>query len=200
MKRKENSLFGNRLFLVGIFALLVFGISAGYSALKTTLSINGSTTISKVGWDIHFENLDVATGSATGTAAIDPTDKTKITYTITLAQPGDFYEFETDIRNAGTLNAILQSIEETNTLTDEQKEYITYSYSYTTPVAAYIAEPFTAVTDTVSGIPAKNDLLDAKKVARLKVRIDFSDDITPAQLPTEDSVVSFTYKLNYAQN
>ena len=52
-------------FAVPLLLLLVISISIGYAALSTTLNINGTSTIKKQTWSVHFDTLTVTSGSAT---------------------------------------------------------------------------------------------------------------------------------------
>lgn len=168
-----------KFFLIGLFILLVAGVSIGYAALQTTLSINGTTTINKVGWDIHFENIVVAEGAAeNGSAIINANDNTEVTYNVTLGEPGDFYEFSVDIKNAGTLPAKLESIVNPG-LTEEEELYANY---------------------TVTGMPAVNSVLAAGESKTVTIRVEFDPDIEPEDLPTENKILTKTIKFNYVQN
>ena len=51
MKKDNRSLY-----LTAILAVLIL-IGIGYAALTTTLNITGTTTIKKITWDVHFENI-----------------------------------------------------------------------------------------------------------------------------------------------
>ena len=90
--------------------------------------LQGSTNIKDNTWNIHFENLNVTSGSVSATT---PTisNGTNITYTVTLDKPGDYYEFSVDVKNAGSIDAMISGISNTG-LTSEQKKYMTYSATY----------------------------------------------------------------------
>lgn len=180
MKRENNN---KKRYGVLILLLLVVGISIGYAALTTTLNINGTTTIGKASWDIHFENLQVTDGSVTATtaAAID-TAKTTIDYEITLTQPGDFYEFTVDVVNGGTLDAELSAIPEILGLSDEQDVYVNYTVTYADD------------TELAAG-----DEVAASSSSTYKVRVEYDTNITAEQLPTEDQTISLTFSANYIQ-
>lgn len=177
--RREKRFFSKKFLLIGLFILLIAGISIGYAALQTTLSINGTTKINKVGWDIHFENIQVVEDSVNnGSAIINANDSTEVTYNVTLSEPGDFYEFSVDIKNAGTLPARLASITNPG-LTDEEDVYANY---------------------TVTGLPAVDSVLEAGASKTITIRVEFDYDINPEDLPTEDKILTKTIKLNYVQN
>ena len=185
--KKKNSFLRKRYFVIALFLILLAGITLGYSALQTTLSINGTTNIDAVNWDIHFENLAVTSGSvAIGTgnsaAAIDANDPTKITYNITLKNPGDFYEFTVDVKNAGTIDAKLNNIVKTS-LTPAQDAYTNYTVKYTDET-----------------IPAIGNQLAHGASKKLLVRIEFDTNIEPTDLPTEGATFDLEYKLTYVQD
>ena len=185
--RDNKNIFLKKTFLIPIFLLLLLGVSLGYAALQTTLTINGNTKITKTEWIVHFKNLQVTSGSylneGANTAVIDSSDDTKITYTVTLKQPGDFYEFSFDIVNDGTLSAKLDDIRETG-LTKAEIDSIPY------------------LDYEVVGMPSENDVLDIgndnKKT--VTIRVEYPLDITAADLPSSDFTFTKTIELDYVQN
>ncbi|MBR3117012.1 MAG: hypothetical protein IKF36_03960 [Bacilli bacterium] len=186
MREKKNILL-NKKFLIPVFLLLLVGVSLGYSALQTTLQINGNTKISKTEWIVHFSNIQVTEGSylnsGNNTAVIDANDDTKVTYTVTLNAPGDFYEFTVDIVNEGTLPAKLDAIRETG-LTPAQIAEIPYlDYS-------------------VTGMPSVGDVLNvgAANKNTVTIRVEYPLDITAQELPGSDYTFTKTIELDYVQN
>lgn len=181
--KRDSVILRKRNIFIALFLLLIVGISFGYARLETTLSITGDTKISKVGWLVHFKNIQVTEGSyqnnGANSAVIVDSDDTKVTYTVTLAQPGDFYEFTVDIVNDGTLDAKLNARRETGTdVTDVP--FVEYS---------------------VDGLPALDSILkpgaDNKKTVR--IRVDYPEDINPTDLPAEDFTFTKTIELDYVQ-
>ena len=49
-----------------IIILLVMSMGIGYAFLTTTLTIDGVSDIDSSSWDVHFENVQVQSGSVTG--------------------------------------------------------------------------------------------------------------------------------------
>ena len=171
-------------FSIAIIVLLIIGISIGYAALSASLNIIGGSKIKKSSWDIHFKNLHVKEGSveATSPAVIKP-NKMDINYDITLAKPGDFYEFTVNVVNDGTIDAKLSADPTLSGLTPEQKVYANYTVTYNDGTKV-----------------SKGDKLKADTSKTLKVRVEYKKDITPEQLPSESQEVTLTFAMNYIQD
>lgn len=170
-----------------VLLVLLLTITIGYSLLSTTLNINGTTTISKPTWDIHFANVQVTSGSQTtgSTAPVIATTGTNagllITYSPRLNQPGDFYEFTADIVNAGSINAVLGSIT-LGGVSAAQDVYTNYTVKYSNGTAI-----------------AANDTLNAGVTRTIRVRVEFDSNITQAQLPSSAQTLNLTCALVYNQ-
>ena len=171
-----------------LFILLV-SISMGYALLRTNLTINGTSKIKGNNWDIHFENLVVSTGSVElstddAAAVIDTTSKTDITYTVTLSEPGDYYEFTVDAVNAGSIDGMVESV--TSKLNDAVittlPAYLDYSVSY---------------SDGVEILP--NQYLKAGETETYKVRIEFKKDISSSDLPSTVQTLTLDFGVVYIQ-
>lgn len=180
MKSQNNKHTG---YMVAILLLLVVGVGIGYAALTTTLSINGTSGIGKVTWDVHFENVAITSGSATATrpAAVD-SNTTTVTYEVPLATPGQFYEFTVNVKNAGTLPAKLSADPILSGVSTDQDVYINYTVTYSDG----------------SAIKA-NDTLAAGSTKTIKVRVEYDKNVTASQLPTTAQTLNLTYSMNYIQ-
>ena len=171
-----------------LFILLV-SISMGYALLRTNLTINGTSKIKGNTWDIHFENLVVSTGSVElstedSAAVINTTTRTDITYTVTLNQPGDFYEFTVDAVNAGSIDGMVESVTSklNDTVITTLPAYLDYSVSY---------------SDGVEILP--NQYLKAGETETYKVRIEFKKDIESTDLPTSVQTLTLDFGVAYIQ-
>ena len=82
MKRRSNQ----KNYFIYTFLLLILSIGLGYALLQTNLNLNGLANLGINSWDIHFANVQVASGSveATTPATINPQDNTKVNYAIKL--------------------------------------------------------------------------------------------------------------------
>lgn len=109
--------------VIALIAMLVaiVGVSIGFAAMSTQLNIAGTAEMNPATWSIKFENLSAAsvTGAATEVTAptINGTSTTIGTYAVNLTKPGDSVKYIFDIKNAGTMNAILSSFTKSATPT-----------------------------------------------------------------------------------
>ena len=174
----------NRKVLVIIVLIAAFGIGIGYAAINRTLTISGTSGIRNNSWDVHFENVQVATGSVSATipAAIG-TGSTSVNYEISLGIPGDFYEFTVDVKNDGTFPAKLSGNPVLSGVSTAQDIYINYTVTYS------------------DGTTIKaNDELDAGALKTLKVRVEFDRTISEEQLPTSNEALNLGFSMDYIQN
>ena len=115
---------------INYILVLLICLSIGYAVLESNLSINGTTNISTVNWDVHFENLIVADSSMpTENPATILSDRTTIEYGINFTSLDQYYLFYVDIVNTGDYDAMLDSISTTvnNVSIDNLPDYIDYT-------------------------------------------------------------------------
>ncbi len=178
MIKKKNKLM---LFL----ALLLLGITVGYALLSTNLNINGTSTINKPTWDIHFENIVTKSGSVTPATAANITNGGKtVSYSVTLSIPGDYYEFDVDVKNAGTIDGMIKSITSTangqpvSNLPSYIEYYVTYS----------------------DGVEIQNNhLLAAGTKETYTVHIGFKKDIELEDLPGSNQTYNLSFEFTDIQ-
>ena len=113
MRNKRNN-------KIKLFLLLLLVITVGYALLSQTLDINGTTNIKKTTWSIIWDNVEVNENSVSGdsvttAASITNTEKTLVEYSISLTEPGEFYEFTVDAKNEGTIDIYIDKEVETYT-------------------------------------------------------------------------------------
>ena len=174
-------------------------ITIGFAALATTLKINGSTTITKNTWLIYWDNI--ANQSGVTPTDIDIIDEDVnhpdniVTFEVTFDKPGDYFEFEVDAVNAGTLDAEIISIEKkyNNTLIPavEDPEHRV--------VPAYLKYE---VTYADTGEPAVGDKLAKRTDAThfttrtYKIRVEYDREaVTNSDINTQNGNVTHTFSL-----
>ncbi len=178
--RKSNKRNQN----IAVICIALMFIAIGFALISTTLSITSNSTIGKVTFDVHFENLKIKEGSMTAKipANINAGDKTKISFSLDLKDPGSYYEFTADIVNKGTLDAKVNLVK-IDGLTDEQRKYIKVSYKYIYGTEILI-----------------NDLFKSGEKEGVKVRVEFLKDINGADLPSTDEPLNLTFETEFIQD
>ena len=179
MKKSKKRL---NYLLVIILLLLV---SVGYAVLSTNLNIVGSGTINNPTWNIHWENVQVKTGSVTASTPIIDTAKTTINYSVTLTIPGDYYEFTVDAVNAGTIDGMVSVV--SNKLNNVEittlPSYLEYKVTY---------------EDGVDIAP--NHLLEAGTSEKYKIHVGYKKDISATDLPSTAQTLNLTFSVTYVQS
>ena len=191
MKDNKKVLYG----LVALALVLsVVGISIGFAAMSTDLTINGSAEVVPASWDIKFKDLSspTITGDAVVTTAPTITSDTHIgNYAVKLTKPGDSVTYTFKVANDGTIDAVL---------TDFIKATPTFTGTGATAAAdATIVQNNFVYTITYSddtAITKDTDELDAESYKTVKLVVGYKDDATA--LPTNTVTISgldvtFTY-------
>ena len=194
---------GKTIALIALF-IGVIGLSIGFAALNTNLTINGSAEVQASTWDVHFENL--SSFSKTGNAAevTAPTIKenngvnsTLIgEYSVTLMTPGDTASYTFDIKNAGDYNARISTVtiptptcngSGTDAATDAANvcDNLAYTLTYTT-----------------SGETVKvGDTLNSGQTVNVTLKLAYSTGVTADKLPKGDVTISnLQIPITYVQN
>lgn len=182
-------------------AILIVGISIGYSYLNTSLAINGTTTIESNEWLVKFSSItsENVTGKAsiTTAAAISTTtsEDDTITFDVNLSKPGDTYELKAVRANAGTIDAILDSIEVTGL--EGTGDYLTMYI--TDPDSTSTATLVGSYTNVYSNLMTSTEL-DAETNKNIIVKLVYETDIDADDLLTTASDKEVSIKMNYVQN
>lgn len=107
---------GTRTLAVIALLVAVVGMTIGFAAFSTTLTIEGTGTVKASKFSVIFENLmpAVATGTAKeasgGTPTIQPGSTVIRNYNVELTTPGDSISYTFDIANRGTYDATITGI------------------------------------------------------------------------------------------
>ena len=135
-KKQRNSL---------LLVILLLTVTIGYAVLTANLKITGTANIKSNTWDVHFENIANQTGV---TPSVAPTSNnittTELTFTVDLDLPGDFYQFNVDAVNDGSIDAMVDLVttefytvtegepgeDPVETKLNSKPAYINYSVTY----------------------------------------------------------------------
>ena len=168
--------------ILSIVLISIFSLTIVYAALSVTLNIIGNAEVVASSWDIHLDNVKVTSGSVSGTEP-SITSPTTATFSTTLTTPGDFYEFTIDIVNSGSIDAMIDGVSKTPTLTTNQAKYLNYIVEY----------------QNGESISTKQ-LVSKNSFVRLKVRVEFRKDIIASDLPTTSETLNLAFTVNYIQS
>lgn len=164
-----------------IIAIMVFSIIAttvAYAALQTTLNISGSIAKKGGSWDIHFENVSNITNYGSATLTTPKIESSKLSFSTTLAKPGDYISFTVDVKNSGTIDAVLNSVIFSGEQDAKSKD-ITYAVTYSDGTSI-----------------AKNDKLNVGDKRTFKVLVKY-DDVS--SISSTDQQITLGLTLNYVQ-
>ena len=186
---KETEKKNRRKSIIIAALVLLFIVTIGYAALTAQLQVDGTTKIKGNTWDVHLGNIaNVSSQGATVTTAPTLSNNNQtVTFNVTLAKPGDYYEFTVDAINAGGINAKLANAPTLTGLTTAEQKYATYTVTYNNVAATSVA-----AGDT---LPATGT-----NTKTIKVRVEFKSDVANADLPASDvTLTNLSLTLNYIQ-
>ena len=168
-----------------ILIIMILVISIGYAILSSNLNIVGSSQISAPTWDIHWENVQVKTGSVSAQTPTIDTNKTTVNYSVTLTIPGDYYEFTVDAVNAGSIDGMVSVV--SNKLNGTEittlPNYLEYKVTY---------------EDGVDIAP--NHLLAANSSEKYKVHVGYKKDISVSDIPSSPQTLNLSFSVTYIQS
>ena len=164
-----------------IVLICTLTLSIAYAALSAVLTINGNAEVVASNWNIHLNNPRVTNGSVTKTLPV--ISGNTMTFSSSLVDPGDFYEFTVNVVNDGSIDAMIDSVSVTPTLTDSQKKYLRYEVTY----------------QNGESISSKQTLRKGSSMP-IKVRVEFRSDIPISDLPSTATTLNHKVTLVYSQS
>ena len=157
--------------IIMILLALVLLMAIRYAAFAQRLNINGSTQISS-SWDVHIEDISVNSELQNGqniNASVGE-NNLSATFEAELIEPGSSVTYDITVRNAGTLDAKLDSI----VFTNSNNEAIQYSYA---------------------GI-SESDVIEAGQTQTFTITVKFNESYTTTP---DNKTSSVTMNLTYVQ-
>ena len=179
-----KKLFSNRKTLYVVFGIVlvsIFSLTIVYAALSTVLKISGNAEVIASSWNIYLDNVELMSGSCSSNMPV-VVDKTTISFSTTLKNPGDYYVFTVDVINSGSIDAMIDSIEKTPELTSEQAKYLNYEVLYQNGESINTRQ-----------------LVEVNSFVRLKVKVALRTDILSSDLPQSAETLDLSFKVNYVQ-
>ena len=164
-----------------IVVICIFTISIAYAALSVSLNITGNADVVASTWDVHFDNVKVVNGSVTNVAPII-SDGTSVNFSTELNIPGDYFRFNIDAVNDGSIDAMIESVVKVRDLTDEQKNFISFDITYS------------------DGVSINEKQLLTKGLSKgISVEVKYRKDITVSDLPNSTIELDLEISLIYSQ-
>ena len=195
MKKKNNKKWT-------LVLVLLLVVSIGYAALASNLKINGTTGVKSATWDVYWNNVQVTQGSVETTqgnqARITDQAKTQVEYSVTLNEPGDFYEFTVDAVNNGTIDAMIED----GSIVKGVYSDSNYTQSVTLPKTISYTVTYADGTEIAPKHLLAKKTNGVATTETYKVRIEYKNDdsINPGDLDnTNDLTYYFKFSVNYVQ-
>lgn len=191
----------NKRVKITIVLLLFMLLYIGYAMLSQDLNVNGTSKINNSTWDIHFDNIKVSGGSVQineddndSAATINSSDNTIINYSVTLNQPGDFYEFTVDAKNFGTIDGVVEKLKTTININNGTPIDVTENPSSLPKYLLY------SVTYANGDKILANQELKSEEKTTYKVRIEYNTNLDPSDLPGEVKNIGINIDTDYLQS
>ena len=184
---------GMQTTIIAVMAIAILVMSVGFAAFSQNLNINGNATFSQAKWSVHFDTASYTeTSNSTVHANPAPTPTaTDLSYTVTLAKPGDKYEFTVDVINEGTMDAALNSITITSTPSTLPV--------YVGHVVNYAGTDYTATDSSISGVTLTKQTGNTPGRQTVKVTVTYKEPSNANDLPQNaDQTVTFNVGLGYS--
>ena len=163
-------------------AVAILGMSVGFAALQQSLAITGTGTVRGATWGISFTNLQAPTlvGATVDTPAQLAVNSTTLTFGVSLHKPGDSVQYLFDVRNNGSIDAKISSVNITG-ISEAAAANITYTLAYAdgTPILA-------------------NDTLTAGQSRNLRLSLVY--DAGAITVPETDIALNIGATINYIQD
>ena len=157
--------------IIGILCVAVLIMVIGFAAFSTRLNISGTSSIES-NWKVVFTNIQELSKTNGVTINNTPTASgTTVTFDVDLQKPGDSIEYQITVENQGTLDAIIEDINASETGSD-------------------------AIKFEISNIRI-GDILLKQESTTFKIKISYDNSITSQPEKTNNKL---TVNIDYAQN
>ena len=191
-----------------VLAVAIIIMSVGYATYYTPLNIEGTTTIEKASWDIHFDNPTKTANTTVDEAKITaPSLATGTSLSFGVSMPlGTVYEFTVDVENDGTFDAKLTDFNLTVAKDGgAATQYSTLSYKNENESLKYDIKWADGSEVT------KNSVIEKGTNKKLLVKVEYKDDAAEgfnagtlveapdAVVAGQDATYVFTASLTYTQ-
>ena len=184
LKRKIRFNSKTNSMVLFLFAFILL-LGVGYAYINTDVDVQGAGKVTSSKWDVYFDNVVVnenSFNSVEGSPLPSIVDNYTITFNVGLDSPGDFYEFNVDVVNNGTIDAMINDIIISPELTEEQAKLFKYDIKYSDGVDL-----------------EKNQLLRAGETKTLKVLFKYNELEDYLDYSVDNQSFDFSITINYVQ-
>ena len=184
LKRKIRFNSKTNSMVLFLFAFILL-LGVGYAYINTDVDVQGAGKVTSSKWDVHFDNVVVnenSFNSVEGSPLPSIVDNYTITFNVGLDSPGDFYEFNVDVVNNGTIDAMINDIIISPELTEGQAKLFKYDIKYSDGVDL-----------------EKNQLLRAGETKTLKVLFKYNELEDYLDYSVDNQSFDFSITINYVQ-
>lgn len=181
MKKQKKKQF----IAVFVLAFAVLSMSIGFAAYTQQLDINGTVTVEKNKWSIHFDEDSYQMAAGSQAVATSTITGTNVQFSSTLSKPGDFCSFTIKAVNDGTFNAVLSQLN-MSTLSVEQSKYLAYTVNY-------------GGTEYTVSNTSLSEALNVGANSDVVVKVEYIAPADSANLPTENVDIDLSLELVYDQ-
>ncbi|MBR2828318.1 MAG: hypothetical protein IKE70_03715, partial [Bacilli bacterium] len=182
INRRKMKFYRRKMNAFMSLTILLMLFTIGYAYLSSGVTINGTGYINRAEWDVHFENIQIKTGSVTPIVSPSISNDTSVSFSVSLDNPGDFYEFNIDCVNDGSIPAMIDSFTLSPTLTTAQASFFEYGVTYSDGVAI-----------------AQKHLLNPSTTETFKVFFRYKESDSIDDYPLTDQNFQFNFTINYVQ-
>ena len=171
--RRKN--LKKKIFLTAIM-FVVLGIGIGYAYLRDTLTLEDNAKMSMT-WNVHFDNVQKL-GNSIDPATTPTLNKTSFSTSISFTDVSQVYETRFDVKNDGSLDAMIDSYS-TNPIPTNLQSY------FDTTVVYYDGTNI-----------SNNDLLAHGTTDGFRIRISIKNGVNISELP---SSIPISFSVNYVK-
>ena len=189
LKRKMRFNSKTNSMVLFLFSLVLM-LGVGYAYLNTEVSVVGAGKVTSSKWDVHFENI-VVNENSFNSVEEEPTiiDDSTVTFNVGLDSPGQFYEFNIDVVNEGTIDAMIDDIIVSPELTPVQQKMFRYEIKYDDGVNVEKYQSLKAEEKkTIKVLFKYNELLDYIEYSEENQSFEFA--VTIKYVQANDKVIN----------
>ena len=183
--RNDKLVFGVLTLIVSLVAITI-----AYASFSQRLNINGTGTLKSSKWSVHF---DTSSYAETANSNVHPSTTpvpsgTDLSYSVTLVEPGDKYEFTIYVINDGTFDADLTAI----TINTTSNPCLQHTVNYN-------GVNYTSTNGSITGVTLPKQSGSTPGSHTVKVTVEYVEPANANQLPTSDVAFTANVNLDYVQ-